>query len=128
MDDVFAEIDRRFPAAVDDLAKVCGFASTRDNVEDTLACADWLQARFERAGLESMLLSVPGSNPLVYASIDGRSKRRLLYSNHYDVEIAGDLSEWVSPPFAPTTRDGRIYGRGTSDNKGNTLSRLYAVE
>lgn len=125
---VSAEVDHTFAQAVDDLAALCRFSSTRDDRAATLACADWLRERFARAGLAARLLPVEGGNPVVYASADGATARRLLFVNHYDVEVAGELAAWTTPPFAPDLRDGRLYGRGTADNKGCLLARLWAVE
>lgn len=69
---------------------------------------------------------VPG-NPVIYAEFGGESDRTLLFYNHYDVQPAEPLHEWTVEPFGGAVKDGKIYGRGTSDNKGEIAARLAAV-
>ena len=73
-------------------------------------------------------LPTPGS-PMVYAEIGPKdAARTLLIYNHYDVQPEDPLELWNSKPFEMTIKDGVIYGRGTSDDKGELLSRIQAVE
>jgi len=66
--------------------------------------------------------------PPVYGELQaGRSKTILLY-NHFDVQPPEPLAEWTTPPFEPTVRDGRLYARGATDNKGNIVARLSALQ
>jgi acetylornithine deacetylase/succinyl-diaminopimelate desuccinylase-like protein len=58
----------------------------------------------------------------------GKGARTLLVYDHYDVQPPDPLDEWQTPPFEPTERDGYLYGRGVSDNKGNLMARLQALE
>lgn len=69
---------------------------------------------------------IPG-NPVIYAEFDGQSDRTLLFYNHYDVQPAEPLHEWTVEPFGGDVKDGKIYGRGTSDNKGEIAARLAAI-
>ena len=70
-----------------------------------------------------------GSPPLVHASYDAPGARRtILIYGHLDVQPAEPLDAWLSPPFEPTIRNGRLYGRGTSDNKGQLLAHLKAIQ
>jgi acetylornithine deacetylase/succinyl-diaminopimelate desuccinylase-like protein len=91
--------------------------------EAAMSAADLMRA----AGLTAEILPTPGS-PLVVGSTPGRgdSPRVLIYG-HYDVQPPGPLDEWRSPPFRPEVRDGRVYGRGTGDNKGQHLAHLLAL-
>jgi acetylornithine deacetylase/succinyl-diaminopimelate desuccinylase-like protein len=69
---------------------------------------------------------VPG-NPVIYAEFDGESEKTLLFYDHYDVQPAEPLDEWTAEPFGGEIREGKIFGRGTSDNKGEIAARLAAI-
>jgi len=83
--------------------------------------------RLQCIGAEARLIEVEGGPPVVYGEI-GSGKRTLLIYNHYDVQPPEPLELWESEPFAAEIRDGKLYARGVSDNKGNTLARIQAVE
>jgi acetylornithine deacetylase/succinyl-diaminopimelate desuccinylase-like protein len=67
-------------------------------------------------------------HPVVVAERKGKSDKTLLIYNHYDVQPAEPLDLWTSPPFEPQERDGKIFGRGISDDKGHFTSRLFAID
>ena len=81
----------------------------------------------KRGGIAAEALSVEGGPPTIVGET-GRGDRTLLIYNHYDVQPPDPLDEWDTPPFEPTERDGHLYGRGVSDNKGNLMARLQAIE
>jgi acetylornithine deacetylase/succinyl-diaminopimelate desuccinylase-like protein len=80
-----------------------------------------------RGRIGATALSVDGG-PATIVGETGEGERTLLIYNHYDVQPPDPLDEWETPPFEPTERDGFLYGRGVSDNKGNLLARLQAIE
>jgi acetylornithine deacetylase/succinyl-diaminopimelate desuccinylase-like protein len=98
--------------------------------EDCLRNARWLQARLDHLGFETELAApIPEGLPVVVAEWNGRpGKPHLTIYGHYDVQPPDPLDEWRSPPFEPEIRDGRIFARGCSDNKGNHMATLKAVE
>jgi len=69
-----------------------------------------------------------GGAPVVYGERQGRSNKTLLFYNHYDVQPPEPLELWDSPPFEPTLRDGKLFARGVSDDKGHLVSRLFAID
>lgn len=83
--------------------------------------------RAKRSGFAARSEQVPGGPPTIVGE-QGRGARTLLVYDHYDVQPPDPLDEWITPPFEPALRDGRLFGRGTSDNKGNLLARLQAIE
>jgi acetylornithine deacetylase/succinyl-diaminopimelate desuccinylase-like protein len=68
-----------------------------------------------------------GGLPVVYAQAPGESDRTILLYNHYDVQPEDPIELWTSAPFEATERGGRIYGRGSSDDKGQLVSRIAAL-
>ena len=80
------------------------------------------------AGGEARVVATEG-NPLAVGEL--RAAREdaptVLIYGHYDVQSVGDLEAWTTPPFAPDVRDGRIYARGASDDKGNFLPLLHVA-
>jgi acetylornithine deacetylase/succinyl-diaminopimelate desuccinylase-like protein len=85
--------------------------------------ADMLRAR----GFEAKIYPTAGA-PVVVAEHKGKSDKTLLFYNHYDVQPPEPLELWESPPFEPEIRDGKMYGRGVSDDKGHLVARLFALE
>ena len=81
----------------------------------------------KRGGIAAEALTVDGGPPTIVGET-GRGDRTLLVYNHYDVQPPDPLDEWETPPFEPTERDGFLYGRGVSDNKGNLMARLQAID
>ena len=90
-------------------------------------CAAMVADMLRRRGFETEILPSAG-HPVVVAERPGRSDRTLLIYNHYDVQPAEPLELWTSPPFEPARRNGRLYGRGVSDDKGHFVARLHAID
>ncbi|MGA8039420.1 MAG: M20/M25/M40 family metallo-hydrolase, partial [Acidimicrobiia bacterium] len=96
---------------------------------DVVAAAEQIVALVEEAGFRNArLLEVEGGNPAVFGEIEGPagSPTVLLYA-HYDVQPPGPLEDWETGPFTPEIRDGRLYGRGASDDKAGIVMHLGAV-
>jgi acetylornithine deacetylase/succinyl-diaminopimelate desuccinylase-like protein len=96
---------------------------------DVRAAAEWLCARLRKAGIaNARLVETPG-NPVVYGEwLQAPGAPTYLIYGHYDVQPVDPLDKWQSPPFTPTVRDGRVYARGASDDKGPLFQAVAAVE
>ncbi len=96
--------------------------------EDLRRAAVWVCERIDAAGGDAQLLITEG-NPIAYGELTARDPDAptVLIYGHYDVQAPGDVTAWRSDPFEPEIRDGRIYARGASDDKGNFLPLLHVA-
>jgi acetylornithine deacetylase/succinyl-diaminopimelate desuccinylase-like protein len=90
-------------------------------------CAALVSEMLKARGFEVQVMDTGGA-PVVYGERKGRSERTLLIYNHYDVQPPDPLELWETPPFEPSLRNGKLYGRGVSDDKGHIVSRLFAID
>lgn len=90
-------------------------------------CAALVKEMLERRGFKAEVMATDGA-PVVFAERKGKSDKTLLIYNHYDVQPPEPLELWESPPFEPQIRDGKMYGRGVSDDKSHLTSRLFAID
>jgi acetylornithine deacetylase/succinyl-diaminopimelate desuccinylase-like protein len=123
-------VEAHLPAWTDELAEFCRFRSEQGDLAGLRAAAAWIAARLERLGATVDVVELPGQPdvpPLVVGEI-GSGPRVLNAVQHYDVQPAVPLELWTTPPYEPAVRDGRLYARGASDNKGELLPRIWAVE
>lgn len=97
--------------------------------EDTAAAAALVAHELTAAGLENVRVIPTGRHPLVYGDWlhAGPERPTVLVYGHYDVQPAEPLELWTSPPFEPVIRDGFVYARGASDDKGQLLVHVKAV-
>ena len=91
-------------------------------------CADWLGQKLTAIGLKSDVVPTAG-HPIVWARNQHRAGRRtVLIYGHYDVQPPDPLDLWDSPPFEPVLKDGYVFARGATDNKGQILSHILGIQ
>lgn len=109
--------------------RIPSVSARSEHREDTRRAGSWVVERLRRAGLEAELLETEG-HPVALGEWRGAGPGAptLLVYGHYDVQPAEPLELWSSPPFEPEVRDGRIYARGSADDKGQLFLHLAALE
>ncbi len=131
IDKVIGRLEESREEAVERLKELLRFPSVSadpERKEDIAKTAAWLAAGMERAGLAAEVDATDG-NPIVYGErLDHPGGATILIYGHYDVQPPDPLDEWESEPFEPVVKDGKIFGRGASDDKGQLLTHLLAVE
>ncbi|HDN04512.1 MAG TPA: M20/M25/M40 family metallo-hydrolase [Chloroflexi bacterium] len=127
----FAAIDRyleeNLPDSLEELKKLVAQPSVAAQGLGLAEAAHLVTAMLESRGFASVIMNT-GGHPVVFAERKGVSDKTILIYNHYDVQPAEPLELWTSPPFQPEERDGKLYGRGISDDKGHLVSRLFAID
>ncbi|HSR91325.1 MAG TPA: dipeptidase [Gemmatimonadales bacterium] len=100
-----------------------------NHASDCRKAAEWLLADLRRLGCPVATLIEGDGQPVVWAeSPPVPGAPTLLIYGHYDVQPVDPLDEWVTPPFTPTVRDGKLYARGSADDKGQVFCLLRAYE
>jgi acetylornithine deacetylase/succinyl-diaminopimelate desuccinylase-like protein len=112
-----------------DFAAIPSVSTDPAHTSDMTAAARWVAAALEQAGAFTVRTIATPGNPVVYAEwLGAPGKPTVLVYGHYDVQPADPLEKWHSPPFVPTLRDGRLYARGVSDDKGPMLIPIKVAQ
>ncbi len=132
MSDVQGYIGRelgRFTDEILEFLRIPSVSAKSEHNPDTRRAAEWLRDRMEGAGLEAEVLETAG-HPVVLGEWRGAGANAptVLVYGHYDVQPAEPLDLWHSPPFEPEFRDGRLYARGSTDDKGQLYLHIKAAE
>ena len=103
--------------------------STDDAYKEKLVeCGQWLVEKLKRIGLEAQLVSTPG-HPIVWAKNKHQPGRKtVMVYGHYDVQPPDPLELWDSPPFDPVLKNGYVFARGSTDNKGQILAHILGIQ
>ncbi len=119
----------RYESELFDFIRIPSVSTLPDHKPDIERAAAYVRAQMEQAGLESVEVIRGDGHPLVYGEwLGAPGKPTVLLYGHYDVQPVDPLDEWISPPFEPTVRDGQVYARGASDDKGQVLANIKALE
>ena len=123
------ENKERFISELLDLLRIPSISAQSERKPDMQRCAEFLAAALVKAGADRADVLPTEGNPVVYAekTVDPKAKTVLVYG-HYDVMPVDPRSEWRTEPFEPVIRDGRIWGRGADDDKGQLWMHAKAFE
>ncbi|MCL6457078.1 MAG: dipeptidase [Gorillibacterium sp.] len=104
-------------------------SSLSEHKADVSKAADWVADALRRAGLEHVEIHQTAGHPIVRADyLHAPGKPTVLVYGHYDVQPVDPLALWETPPFEPTIRDGKLFARGATDDKGQLFLHIKAVE
>ena len=132
MDAVERYIDEeigRFQEELFEFLRIPSVSARSEHDGDTRGAATWVAEKMKSAGLSASVIDTPG-HPVVLGEWReaGPEAPTLLIYGHYDVQPPEPLDEWLSPAFEPTVRDGNIFARGASDDKGQLFLHIKAIE
>jgi acetylornithine deacetylase/succinyl-diaminopimelate desuccinylase-like protein len=128
MPDFFATNRVRIRDELFEFLRIPSVSARSEHNVDTQRAAEWVSAAMKKIGLTAKIHPTPG-HPIVVGEWRGApGKPTLLVYGHYDVQPAEPLELWETPPFEPTVRDGKIFARGSVDDKGQLYLHIKALE
>src|SRR5689334_25417677 len=120
--------DRFFDELLDFL-RIPSVSALPEHAGDVADAAEWVAARLRAAGAEAVQVLPTGGHPVVYGEwLHAAGKPTVLIYGHFDTQPADPLGLWTNPPFEPVIRDGKVYARGASDDKGSMFLAILAAE
>lgn len=131
IDKVIRRLESGRQAAIDELTELLKIPSVSADPErkgDVRKAAEWLAKKLGAIGMKTELCETKG-HPIVYAErLDKPGEATILVYGHYDVQPVDPLDEWDNPPFEPVIKNGKILARGASDDKGQLMTHVKALE
>ncbi|MGQ9515306.1 MAG: M20/M25/M40 family metallo-hydrolase [Thermoproteota archaeon] len=124
-------IDEKASEFVASLGKLVRQPSISAQGIGLVECATLVKEMMVQAGIEARFLEISGAPPFVYGEILANrpeSAKTILFYNHYDVQPPEPIELWSSDPFGSEVREGKMFGRGVSDNKADIVSRINLVK
>jgi acetylornithine deacetylase/succinyl-diaminopimelate desuccinylase-like protein len=127
LDQVDRFLNKHLDESLQELARLCAQPSVAAQNWGMQECARLVAEMLEARGFVVDIMATDGA-PVVYGERKGETDKTLLFYNHYDVQPPEPLELWETPPFEPVIRDGKMFARGVSDDKGHIVSRLFAID
>src|SRR5687767_5470910 len=128
LDRYLSENDRRIHDELFELLRIPSVSARSEHAADVRRTAEWMRDALARIGFEATVFPT-GGHPVVLGEWrKAPGAPTVLVYGHYDVQPAEPLELWESPPFEPTLREGRIYARGSVDDKGQLFLHVKALE
>ncbi|MBS3926745.1 MAG: M20/M25/M40 family metallo-hydrolase [Nitrosarchaeum sp.] len=123
-------IDSHIPGLVSELQTLIQQPSVSAKNEGIEECAQLVKKILEKSGIKSEILRLKNVAPLVYGEVKSKKNpnKTLMFYNHYDVQPVEPFDLWDDHPFSGKIKGNKIFGRGSSDDKGELITRIKAVE
>ena len=119
----------RFLSELLDFLRIPSVSALSEHAADVQQTANWVAERMKAAGILDVCCLPTGGAPVVYGEwLQAPGKPTILIYGHYDVQPVDPVELWTDPPFEPVVRHDKVYARGASDDKGNMLIPIIAVE
>jgi acetylornithine deacetylase/succinyl-diaminopimelate desuccinylase-like protein len=117
-------------ANLQELLRIPSISTLPESQPDVQRATQWLADKLGQIGLQNVKIIPTTGHPVVYADwlSAGPTAPTLLIYGHYDVQPVDPLDEWLTPPFEPTVKGDNLFGRGTSDDKGQLYTHIAATE
>ena len=122
-----AYLDSHLDESIAELSKLVAQPSVGAQNLGIKECASLVAEMLCKRGFATEIMPTEGA-PVVFGERKGKSDKTLLFYCHYDVQPPEPLELWETPPFKPSLRGGKLYGRGVGDDKGHIVSRLFAID
>ncbi len=121
--------EERFLSELFEFLRIPSISTDSASAPDVRKAANWLVSHLKGIGLPTVELHETPGHPIVYAEYLGApGKPTYLIYGHYDVQPPDPLELWETPPFEPAVRDGKIFARGATDDKGQSFAHIKALE
>jgi acetylornithine deacetylase/succinyl-diaminopimelate desuccinylase-like protein len=128
LDKYLEQNDSRILSELFEFLRIPSVSARSEHNADTARAADWLKQSLEKIGMTASIHTTPGHPIVIGEWREANGAPTVLVYGHYDVQPAEPLDLWTSPPFEPTIRDGKIYARGSVDDKGQLFLHVKALE
>ena len=126
---VLQYVDKNMSVLIKDLCVLIRQPSVSAKNQGIKKCANLVKNTLKKSGINSEILSMKDYPPIVYGEVKSKKNpnKTLLFYNHYDVQPVDPIELWDEDPFSGKIRGNKIFGRGSSDDKGELITRIRAV-
>src|SRR5688572_15583919 len=119
----------QFVEQLDRFLRIPSVSTLPEYAPEVRRAAEWVTTQLTRIGMENAQILETAGHPVAYADwLHAEGAPTVLIYGHYDVQPVDPLDEWVTPPFEPAIRDGKLFARGATDDKGQVMIHLAALE
>jgi acetylornithine deacetylase/succinyl-diaminopimelate desuccinylase-like protein len=127
--DYLTNNQRRYEGELIEFLTIPSISALSAHAADVRRAGEWVARRLTVAGMQNVEIMETGGHPVVYADwLHAPGKPTILIYGHFDTQPVDPVELWDSPPFTPVVKEGRVYARGASDDKGNMLAPILALE